>query len=116
MGFYGIRLKRTPIVKAVHLPICIKTMSFVVGVVKSTKVKKYTDINAVNELDLEKALRELEENDPNLVELNLNNHKDVTPEVLSTVAKKLKTNRHVKRLFLANCRMRDPSAKVFDFI
>jgi len=81
------------------------------GVVKSTKVKKYTDINAVNELDLEKALRELEENDPNLVELNLNNHKDVTPEVLSTVAKKLKTNRHVKRLFLANCRMRDPSAK-----
>ena len=79
---------------------------------KSTKYKKYTDINAVNELDLEKAMRELEENDPSLVELNLNNHKDVTPEVLSTVARELKTNKNLKRLYLANCRMRDPSAKV----
>ena len=82
------------------------------GVVKSTKYKKYTDINAVNELDLEKAMRELEDNDPSLVELNLNNHKDVTVEVLSNVARKLKTNKYLKRLYIANCRMRDPSAKV----
>ena len=79
---------------------------------KSTKFKKYTDINAVNELDLEKAMGQLEDKDPCLEELNLNNHKDVTQEVLCSVAKQLKTNRHLKRLYLANCRMTDPAGKV----
>ena len=79
---------------------------------KSAKFKKYTDINAVNELDLEKAMGQLEDKDPCLEELNLNNHKDVTQEVLCSVAKHLKTNRHLKRLYLANCRMTDPAAKV----
>lgn len=80
--------------------------------VKSTKIKKYTDVNAVNELDLENAMTQLNNDDPNLVELNLNNHKDVTPEVLSSVAAKLKDNKHLKRLYIANCKMKDPVAKV----
>ena len=79
---------------------------------KSAKYKKYTDTNAVNELDIEKAMKELEVDDPNLIELNLNNHKDVTPEILSSVARKLKTNKYLKRLYLANCKMRDPIAQV----
>ncbi|XP_065063826.1 tropomodulin-2-like isoform X2 [Rhopilema esculentum] len=81
------------------------------GVVKSTRYKKYTDINAVNELDLENAMSQFSSNDPDLVELNLNNHKDVTEKVLHEVAQGLKTNTNLKRLFLANCRMRDPAAK-----
>ena len=83
--------------------------------VKSTKFKKYTDINAVNELDIDKAMAQLENDDPDLVELNLNNHKDVTPEILSSVARKLRSNKFLKRLFLANCQMRDPIAVVSSF-
>lgn len=83
------------------------------GVVKSAKYKKYTDINAVNELDLKNAMDQFENGDVSLEELNLNNHKDVTLEILSTVAKQLKTNRTLKRLYIANCQITDPVAKEF---
>ncbi len=79
---------------------------------KGTKYKQYTDVNAVNELDLESAMKRLENDDAELEELNLNNHKDVTLEILSTVAGKLKTNQYLKRLYIANCRITDPVAKV----
>eukprot|EP00794_Sanderia_malayensis_P019462 gene19462-21385_t len=83
------------------------------GVVKSTKYKQYTDVNAVNELDIESAMKKLESEDVELEELNLNNHKDATLDVLSSIANKLHTNQTLKRLYIANCHVTDPIAKEF---
>lgn len=82
-----------------------------VGIVKAAKIKK-PDLTAVNELDLEKALDQLKNNDAKLTNLNLNNHREVTTEVLEDVAKALKNNTNLKHLQLANTQMTDMTAKV----
>ena len=81
------------------------------GVVKATKIKK-PDLTAKNELNVDEAMEKLKANDPSLVTLNLNNHADVTAEILEEVAKQLKTNTNLQHLFLANTRMTDRTAKV----
>lgn len=81
------------------------------GIVKAAKIKK-PDLTAVNELDLEKALDQLKSNDAKLTNLNLNNHREVTTEVLEDVAKALKNNTNLKHLQLANTQMTDMTAKV----
>lgn len=81
------------------------------GIVKAAKIKK-PDLTAVNELDLEKALDQLKSNDAKLTNLNLNNHQEVTTEVLEDVAKALKNNTNLKHLQLANTQMTDMTAKV----
>ena len=81
------------------------------GIVKAAKIKK-PDLTAVNELDLQKALDQLKNNDPKLTNLNLNNHREVTTEVLEDVAKALKNNSNLKHLQLANTQMTDMTAKV----
>lgn len=81
------------------------------GIVKATKIKK-PDLTAVNELDLEKALDQLKNNDAKLTNLNLNNHREVTTAVLEDVAKALKNNTNLKHLQLANTQMTDKTAKV----
>jgi len=81
------------------------------GIVKAAKIKK-PDLTAVNELDLQKALDQLKSNDPKLTNLNLNNHREVTTEVLEDVAKALKNNTNLKHLQLANTQMTDMTAKV----
>ena len=81
------------------------------GIVKAAKIKK-PDLTAVNELDLEKALDQLKSNDAKLTNLNLNNHREVTTEVLEDVAKALKNNTNLKHLHLANTQMTDMTAKV----
>ena len=81
------------------------------GVVKAAKIKK-PDLTAVNELDLEKAMKQLKSNDAKLTSLNLNNHKDVTPEILEDVAKALLSNSCLRHLHLANTQMTDRIAKV----
>lgn len=82
------------------------------GVVKATKIKK-PDLTAVNELDLGKAMEQFKRNDAKLTNLNLNNHRDVTTEILEDVAKALKSNTNLKHLQLANTQMTDKTAKMF---
>ncbi|KXJ07987.1 tropomodulin-3 [Exaiptasia diaphana] len=74
------------------------------GIVMGAKVKK-TDLTAINELDLDKAMKKLRRNDGGLTKLNLNNHNDVTPKILEEIAELLKTNTHLKYLELANTQM-----------
>lgn len=83
----------------------------ILGIVKAAKIKK-PDLTAVNELDLEKALDQLKSNSAKLTNLNLNNHREVTSEVLEDVAKALKSNTNLKHLQLANTQMTDMTAKV----
>lgn len=82
------------------------------GIVKAAKIKK-PDLTAVNEVDLSKAMDQLKSNDRKLTTLNLNNHQEVTTEVLEDVAKALKTNTNLKHLHLANTQMTDKTAKLF---
>ena len=81
------------------------------GIVKAARIKK-PDLTAVNELDLSKAMGQLKRNDPKLTSLNLNNHQEVTTEVLEDVAKALNTNTNLKDVHLANTQMTDKTAKV----
>ncbi|XP_031564455.1 tropomodulin-1-like [Actinia tenebrosa] len=82
------------------------------GIVMGARVKK-TDLTAVNELDLEKAMKKLRENDPSLTKLNLNNHKDVTPAILEEIADLMMTNDHLKHLELSNTQMSSMIGKKF---
>jgi len=82
------------------------------GITKATKTKQYTDINAINELDLEAAMERLRSDDPSLVELNLNNHLDITETHLLEVGKLLKSNKYLTTLYLANTRMLDTPCKM----
>ena len=78
---------------------------------KAAKIKK-PDLTAVNELDLKKAMDQLKSNNAKLTDLNLNNHQEVTIEVLEDVAKALNSNTSLKHLHLANTQMTDKTAKV----
>lgn len=91
--------------------IIYKVIVHCLGIVKAAKIKK-PDLTAVNELDLGKAMDQLKSNDPKLTNLNLNNHQEVTTEVLEDVAKALKSNTNLKHLHLANTQMTDATAKV----
>lgn len=82
------------------------------GITIATKTKQYTDINAVNELDLDKALEQLKSHDESLTELNLNNHKDIEEEKLRFVAEEIKDNTHIKSIHMANTKMSDRVVKV----
>ena len=85
---------------------------YFVGITAATKTKQYADVNAINELDLEDALKKLKDRDESLTELNLNNHKDITEEVLTEVIENMKGNTIIKKLYLANTQMKDPICKV----
>ena len=82
------------------------------GITQATKVKQYTDTKAVNELDLQDALSKLREGDVTLEELNLNNHPDMTEEILTEIVELMKNNTSVKKLLLANTQLKDPLAMV----
>lgn len=58
-------------------------------------------------------MEQFKRNDAKLTNLNLNNHRDVTTEILEDVAKALKSNTNLKHLQLANTQMTDKTAKVF---
>ena len=87
--------------------------NILLGITKATKTKQFTDINAINELNLDAALNRLTSFDETLTELNLNNHKDITVEKLIIVANNLKTNKYLKTLYLANTQMTDSVCKVY---
>ncbi|EDO41848.1 predicted protein [Nematostella vectensis] len=81
---------------------------------KGSGLKKYTpDLTAINELDLEKAMKKLKNGDSSLTRLNLNNHKDVTPEILEEVAAEMKKSTTLKHLEMANTQMTDRIGRLF---
>jgi len=82
------------------------------GITKATKTKTYTDINAVNELDLDAALERLKSEDPTLTELNVNNHMDMDVDKLTTIANCIRDNKHLKTLYMANTIMPDRVCKI----
>lgn len=88
----------------------------ILGITTATKVKQYVDVNAVNELDINEAMQKLKSSDESLSELNLNNHKDLTEEILLDVIAHLKGNTILKKLYLANTQMKDPVCKVGKFV
>ena len=75
-------------------------------------MKQYTDTKAVNELDLQDALSKLREGDVTLEELNLNNHPDMTDEILTEIVELMKNNTSVKRMLLANTQLKEHHAMV----
>lgn len=79
-------------------------------------MKQYTDTKAVNELDLPDALSKLKEGDASLEELNLNNHPDMTEDILVEVVDNLKNNTSLKKLHLANTQMKDHLALVSFYV
>ena len=87
-------------------------MFIITGITQATKVKQYTDTKAVNELDLQDALSKLREGDVTLEELNLNNHPDMTDEILAEIVELMKNNTSVKRMLLANTQFKEHHAMV----
>lgn len=87
-------------------------MFIITGITQATKVKQYTDTKAVNELDLQDALSKLREGDVTLEELNLNNHPDMTDEILTEIVELMKNNTSVKRMLLANTQLKEHHAMV----
>lgn len=80
-----------------------------------TKQKKENDLNAINELDLADALEKLKSNDPNLTELNANNHKDINEEAIKSIIEGVSNNSHLKVLSLANAQIHDRHAKELSY-
>ena len=67
----------------------------------------------MNELDLADALEKLKSNDPNLTNLNVNNHKDINElNAVETIIQCIPDNTHLKILSMANTQMHDRHAKV----
>ena len=93
----------------VFIVCAFKFLEFVSG----TKQKKDNSLNAVNELDLADALEKLKSNDPNLTNLNINNHKDINElNAIEMIIECIPNNTQLKSLSMANTQMHDRHAKV----
>ena len=63
---------------------------------------------------MEEALAKLKAGDETLEELNLNNHQEVTEDILMDIVEHLKNNTSLKRLLLANTQMKDHVGEVWE--
>ncbi|CAH2273953.1 tropomodulin-2 [Pelobates cultripes] len=81
-------------------------------VVKAEKVKP-TFEDPPNPTNVEDSLQRIKANDPFLVDVNLNNIKNIPIPTLRDFAKALETNTHVKGFSLAATRSNDPVAIAF---
>lgn len=79
------------------------------GAAKAEPCKTFPDA-APNETDVDSSLKKLKNNDPSLVELNLNNLKNISIERLCEIAESLRTNTHLEKLHMANTRATDKVA------
>ncbi|XP_048477259.1 leiomodin-1-like, partial [Rhincodon typus] len=81
------------------------------GVVKpdSYEYKPYPD-EPPNATNVEETLRKIRDNDRDLVEVNLNNIKDIAIPTLKEFAEAMKQNTHVKKLSMVSTRSNDPVA------
>lgn len=80
------------------------------GVAKHQNFKLFED-EAPNETDVEGCLKQLQDNDPKLKEVNLNNIKKISIDTLKQYGKALKTNTHLEKLHMANTRATDRVVK-----
>nr|XP_033775676.1 tropomodulin-2-like [Geotrypetes seraphini]XP_033775677.1 tropomodulin-2-like [Geotrypetes seraphini] len=78
-------------------------------VVKGEKVKPVFE-EPPNPTNVEESLQRIKANDPSLLEVNLNNIKNIPIPTLKEFAKALETNIHVKKFSLAATRSNDPIA------
>uniref|UniRef100_A0A8B9P5F8 Tropomodulin 2 n=1 Tax=Apteryx owenii TaxID=8824 RepID=A0A8B9P5F8_APTOW len=85
--------------------------SCVADVVKGEKVKPIFE-EPPNPTNVEASLQRIKANDPSLVEVNLNNIKNIPIPTLKEFAKALESNIHVKTFSLAATRSNDPVAIV----
>lgn len=81
-------------------------------VVKGEKIVPVFD-EPPNPTNVEESLKRIRENDAHLVEVNLNNIKNIPIPTLKDFAKTLETNTHVKHFSLAATRSNDPVAAAF---
>uniref|UniRef100_A0A8D0GMD0 Tropomodulin n=1 Tax=Sphenodon punctatus TaxID=8508 RepID=A0A8D0GMD0_SPHPU len=84
------------------------------NVVKGEKVKPVFE-EPPNPTNVEATFQRMKANDPTLVEVNLNNIKNIPIPTLKEFAKALETNTHVKKFSLAATRSNDPVAIVSSF-
>ncbi|XP_029807397.1 tropomodulin-3 [Suricata suricatta] len=82
------------------------------NVVKGEKILPVFD-EPPNPTNVEESLKRIKENDVRLVEVNLNNIKNIPIPTLKDFAKALETNTHVKCVSLAATRSNDPVAVAF---
>ncbi|XP_003471829.1 tropomodulin-3 [Cavia porcellus] len=82
------------------------------NVVKGEKIVPVFD-EPPNPTNVEESLKRIRENDTHLVEVNLNNIKNIPIPTLKDFAKALESNRHVKHFSLAATRSNDPVAVAF---
>lgn len=82
------------------------------NVVKGEKILPVFD-EPPNPTNVEESLKRIKENDVRLVEVNLNNIKNIPIPTLKDFAKALETNTHVKHFSLAATRSNDPVAVAF---
>ncbi|XP_045678344.1 tropomodulin-3 isoform X3 [Phyllostomus hastatus] len=82
------------------------------NVVKGEKILPVFD-EPPNPTNVEESLKRIKENDVHLVEVNLNNIKNIPIPTLKDFAKALETNTHVKHFSLAATRSNDPVAIAF---
>ncbi|XP_025052808.1 tropomodulin-3 isoform X1 [Alligator sinensis] len=82
------------------------------NIVKGEKILPVFD-EPPNPTNVEEALQRIKDNDSHLVEVNLNNIKNIPIPTLKEFAKALETNTHVKKFSLAATRSNDPVAVAF---
>ncbi|XP_053127985.1 tropomodulin-2 isoform X2 [Hemicordylus capensis] len=82
------------------------------NVVRGEKVKPVFE-EPPNPTNVEATLQRMKANDPTLLEVNLNNIKNIPIPTLKDFAKALETNAHVKKFSLAATRSNDPVALAF---
>ncbi|XP_053221727.1 tropomodulin-2 isoform X2 [Podarcis raffonei] len=82
------------------------------NVVKGEKVKPVFE-EPPNPTNVEASLQRIKANDPTLLEVNLNNIKNIPIPTLKDFAKALETNTHVMKFSLAATRSNDPVAIAF---
>ncbi|XP_033103715.1 tropomodulin-2-like, partial [Anneissia japonica] len=64
-----------------------------------------------NNLDVDKALKQVQENDPELTSLNMNNIKNIPIPTLISLSEALHKNTHLKTLSMASTDLTDRIAK-----
>ncbi|XP_020383995.1 tropomodulin-1 isoform X1 [Rhincodon typus] len=82
------------------------------SVIQPTQYKPVPD-ELPNSTDVEETLKQVEENDPELEEINLNNIKNIPLATLKAYAEALKNNTHVKKFSIVGTRSNDPVAIAF---
>ncbi|XP_076851459.1 tropomodulin-2 [Brachyhypopomus gauderio] len=82
------------------------------NVIKGEKVKPVFD-EPPNPTNVDETLQRVKANDPTLIEVNLNNLKNIPIPTLRDFAKAMEKNTHVKKFSLAATRSNDPIAVAF---